>query len=146
MNYSRLAMAAVAAWVVDGIYGFIVYGNLLTSQFAAHPGVFRAADAQAPFMPVMFGGILVGMFVAVAIYAKGYEGGGGIGEGLRFGLLIGLFNASYVWCVDYAILNIGRHMAASMACAAIVEWALVGIVMGLVYRPSVAASRDGHKV
>ena len=29
MNYGRLALAAVAATVVDGVYGFVVYGNIL---------------------------------------------------------------------------------------------------------------------
>ena len=45
MNYSRLALAAAAAWIVDGLYGFVVYGNLLTAEFALYPGVFRPLEA-----------------------------------------------------------------------------------------------------
>ena len=39
MNYSRVAVAAVAATVVDSVYDFVVYGNLPANRFAQHPGV-----------------------------------------------------------------------------------------------------------
>ena len=42
---------------------------------------------------MMFAGILVAMIAAAFIYAKGYEGGAGVQEGVRFGALIGLFMA-----------------------------------------------------
>ena len=70
----------------------------------------------------MFAGILVGMFAVAYIYAKGYEGGSGLQEGLRFGLLIGIFNAGYFIGVDYGILNIGGRLALSMALAGLGEW------------------------
>ena len=47
MNYSRLALTAVAATIADSLFGFIVYGNLLTSEFGRYPAIFRAPDVQA---------------------------------------------------------------------------------------------------
>ena len=44
-------------------------------------------------MPFLFAGLLLTMFVAAYIYAKGYEGGAGVQEGARFGALVGLFMA-----------------------------------------------------
>lgn len=35
MNYTRLALAAIAATLADFVYGFVVYGNILTSSFLA---------------------------------------------------------------------------------------------------------------
>jgi hypothetical protein len=140
MNTTRLALAALAATVVDGVYGFVVYGNAMAGQFAAFPGVFRSAESGAAYLPAMFGGILVGMCAVTFIYAKGYEGRGGAVEGLRFGLLIAIFNAGYVIATDYGILNIGRHLAAAMALAGLGEWLLVGATIGLIYRPAAGAS------
>jgi len=137
MNYGRLALAAVAAWIVDAVYGFIVYGNVLTTDFARYPGVFRPQDAQGPFMPVLFAGILLAMFAAAYIYAKGYEGGSGTQEGMRFGVLIGLLVFGYHGLVSYAVMNLGRRVGAELAIASLVEWTLAGIVIGFVYRPSV---------
>src|SRR5436305_14756977 len=104
MNYGRLALAAVAAWIADAVYGFIVYGNVLSSDFARYPGVYRAQETQAGYMPILFVGILVAMFVAAYIYAKGYEGGSGVQEGMRFGVLIGLLVFGYQGIVSYAIM------------------------------------------
>ena len=135
MNYGRLALAAVAATIVDGIYGFLVYGMLLSGEFGRYPSVFRASDAQ--HLPVMFAGILVGMFAVSYIFAKGYEGRGQI-EGARFGVLVGILNAGYFVGTDYGILNIGRKLAVEMAAAGLIEWTLVGLAIATVYRPAPA--------
>jgi hypothetical protein len=145
MNYSRLALAAAAAWVVDGLYGFIVYGNLMAAEFAQYPGVFRPLEAMNAKMPFLFAGLLLAMAVATFIYAKGYEGGAGFPEGARFGALIGLFMAG-VTVGNYAVFNIGSRLAGSMVIAGLVEWTIVGIVIGLVYRPTPSAARRGAGV
>ena len=142
MNMTRVVLGALAATVVDGFYGFVVYGNALSGQFAAFPGVFRSAENGTAALPVMFCGILVGMLAVTYVYAKGYEGGSGLIEGLRFGLLIGIFNAGCFIGVDYGILNIGRRLALMMALAGLVEWLVVGCTIGLMYR-SAAGTRTG---
>ena len=135
MNYSRLALAAVAAFVVDAVYGFIVYGNILASQFAQHPGVYRPAS-DTSYMPILFAGVLVAAFAATFIYAKGYEGGSGAQEGLRFGAVLDLFALGYTGIVNYAVINISATLGLSMAIAGFIEWIVVGLVIGLVYKPA----------
>ena len=134
MNYGRLAIAAVVATIVDGVYGFLVYGTLMTSQFAQYPGVYRPMDAQAAFMPYLFLGILIAMFAAAYIYAKGYEGGSGVAEGARFGVCIGSFAVGYAVIVAYATTNIGSRFTVVMALASLIEWTLNGVVIGLIYK------------
>ena len=140
MNYARLAAAAAAAWIVDGLYGFVVYGNLMADEFALYPGVFRPLEAMNAKMPFLFAGLLLAMLVAAYIYAKGYEGGAGFPEGARFGAFIGLFVAGLT-VGNYAVFNIGSRLAGAMILAGLVEWTIVGIVIGLVYRPAPSASR-----
>src|SRR5262249_24309693 len=134
--YGRLALAAVAAWVVDGVYGYIVYGSVLASEFSRYPGVYRQPGSAEAYMPFIFLGTIVAMFVAAYIYAKGYEGGSCMQEGMRFGVLVGLLVFGYVGILDYGVLNIGRRMAGSLAVAGLVEWTVAGIVIGAVYKPS----------
>ena len=83
----------------------------------------------------MFVGLLFAMLVASYLYAKGYEGGNGLQEGMRFGVLIGLVMVGYAANVNYAIMNIGKRMAVYYALASLVEWVVVGMVIGSVYRP-----------
>jgi len=136
MNYSRLVLAAVVATVVDACYGFTVYGMLLAGEFGQYPGVYRSNDAGQAYLPLMFGGLLVAIVVVATMYAKGYEGGNGLAEGIRFGLMLGVFVFLAFGGVNYAVLNIGRRLALYAAAAGLVEWTLVGTVIGLVYRPS----------
>ena len=141
MNYGRIAAAAVAATVFDFIYGFLVYGLLLASDFAQFPGVYRPADVGMAYLPVMFAFLLVAFLVTSMVFAKGYEGGTGVAEGVRFGALLGIFVAMAFNGVNYATLNIGRMHSLKMAIAGFVEWTLIGVVIGLVYKPAASPSR-----
>jgi hypothetical protein len=136
MNYSRLFLAALAATIVDALYGFVVYGTLLRSQFVALSNVYRPEDQGTAYMPVLFGGVLIAALAAAFIYAKGYEGGSGIAEGARFGALIGLFAVGYATIVNFATINLTAPFTAVMAAAAFVEWIINGVVIGLVYKPA----------
>jgi hypothetical protein len=138
MNLPRIAIAALVAWIVDSVYGYAVYGMALAGQFAQFPGVYRPMAAVNANLPLMFAGTLVAMFVAAYIFAKGYEGRGGLEEGLRFGVLLAVFLVGYVLIGEYATMNLGRRFSAYMAAAGVVEWILVGITMGLVYAPAAA--------
>ena len=140
MNVGRVVGAGVAATVWDAIYGFCVYGVLLAPEFANYPNVYRSNEAGMAYLPVMFAGILVAMIVAATIYAKGYEGGNGVAEGARFGVLIALFIVCVFVNVNYATLNIGKRLTAMLAIAGFVEWLVAGIVIGLVYKGDAATS------
>jgi hypothetical protein len=141
MNYGRLVIAAVAGTLVDAVYGFLVYGTLLTNQFARFPGVYRPLDVGPSYMPYLFCGIFVAMVAAGYIYAKGYEGGSGAAEGARFGAAIGLFAVGYADIVNFATMNLGRRFTLIMAAATLVEWIIDGTVIGLVYKPAATTRR-----
>jgi hypothetical protein len=141
MNYGRLAAAAVAAAVVDMIYGFVVYGMLLQGQFNQYRAIYRPPEDMSYMLYLMLG-ILIGTFTATYIYAKGYEGGAGAVEGARFGACIGVFVGAYIGLVNYAVMNLGRRIVLSVGAAGFIEWIVLGIVIGAVYKPSsVAAPR-----
>ena len=136
MNFGRIGVAAVAATIVDAVYGYVVYGVLLMSSFSALPGVYRQADTAPAYMPVLFMGTFVAMLAASYIYSKGYEGGNPVSEGLGFGVAIGVFAAGYASLVNFATLNIPPHHGMFMAGAALVEWILAGLVIAHVYKPA----------
>ena len=138
MNYGRLVLAAVVAMVVDLIYGYVVFGMALGSFMAVAPGVFRPLDAVTQHLPAMFGGTLLGMLAATAIYAKGYEGKSGLAEGMRFGLLVAIFSAGYFNIAGSAVMNYGLKLAAVNSVAGVGEWLIVGATIGLLYKPAAA--------
>ena len=135
MNYTRLALAVVAGFIADAVFGFLVYGMLLKHQFEQFPNVYRPESTQGTYMPILFAGILIAMAAAAYIYAKGYEGGSGVGEGVRFGMCMGLFAAGYAAIVGYSLTNIDHWLGLHLILANFFEWTINGTVIGLVYRP-----------
>lgn len=139
MDYKRLALAAVVTWVADAIYGMVVWMGMLGPRMAQYPAVFRAEAAVNANLPLMFAGSLVAMFVMTYIYAKGYDGGSGIGEGLRYGLLLALLMTGFVSIPIYVTFNIGGDIATLASIASFVEMLLIGVVIGVMYKPAAPA-------
>ena len=146
MNYARIVIAAIAATVVDAVYGFVVWGQVLSGEFARYPGIYRANADQTAYLPLMFVGVLVGMLFAAWIYAKGYEGRSGFAEGMRFGAVMGLLFGAYMAGVNYGIMRIGKRMALTYGVGWFGEWLLVGLAIGLVYKPAAGAVRHAAGV
>ena len=140
MNYARLFLAAVAATVFDALYGFVVYGQALSGVFSRYSAVYRAADDMS-HTPVLMAAIFVGTLAAAYIYAKGYEGGSGTTEGVRFGAAIGIFAGVYFGGVSWAVLRVGRDLGPLLIIAGVIEWFLVGLIIGLIYKPSASDAK-----
>ncbi|PYR38656.1 MAG: hypothetical protein DMF93_15725 [Acidobacteria bacterium] len=138
MNYRSLAVAAVAAWVFDSVYGFLVFGLTLQSEFARYPGVFRPFESVNAMLPLMFASSLVGTLLVAYIFAKGRERREGWVEGLRFGIVLASFELFAISIPTYAIYNIGRRLAVETAVAGFVDVVIIGVVLGAIYKPLAA--------
>ena len=136
MNYGRMALAAAVATIVYFIYGFLVEGLLIKKDFAPYSAVYRSAEAVAPYMALGMIAIFIGICVLAIMYGKGYAGGSGVVEGARFGLLVGIFVACAFVATNFVILNIGGKLSLKLAASALLQWTVVGIVIGLIYRPA----------
>ena len=66
-----------------------------------------------------------------------YHGGSGITEGARLGVLIGIFAVCNV-LHNYMNFNFGLKLALGQAAAYFFQWIVVGIVIGLIYKPLAA--------
>ena len=133
MNYTRLALAAVAATIADFAYGFIVYGNLLTGSFLAQAGIYRSAEAQMANMPLGAAAILLAITAATMLFAV--SSFRGLGGGLWFGLLLAVFAIGSGVVVNFATINMTEDHASRMMLASLGEWLVVGAVIGLIYQP-----------
>ena len=142
MNYLRLFLAAVAATITFFIYGFVVHGWLIAKDYIPYPqGVYRAGKAAQAHMPFALIGLSVAILVFTAIYAR-HGRGVGARSGASLGLLFGIFMAGAFVAVNYATLNISGKLAAELGVSDLVEWTLVGTVVGLLYKPSAAKQED----
>ena len=86
-------------------------------------------------MPWAMVEMLVSTVVLTLFWAKMHPGGGGWMQGLHYGVLLAVFFVCSFVVHNWVNLNIGGKLAAQQAAAYFVQWTVVGLVIGLVYKP-----------
>ena len=143
MSYVRIALAGLGAFIVYFVFGGLTFVLLpsLKKEFMKYPAVYRSHESIMSVMPVGMAAMFVGMMVLAVLYAMLYKGGSGLSEGARFGALIGLFAICSFVIHNYVNLNIGLNLTVLQSVAYFIQWLVVGIVLGLIYKPALTFSR-----
>ena len=137
MNYSRLALAALGGTVASFAFGALVFWLVpaLINEAHKYPAVFRPKEEMKTVMPIGLVATFIAILVAAIIFAMIHPGGSGITEGARFGVLMGIFVVCGFVLHNYVNLNIGLKLALGQAVVYFVQWTIIGIVIGLIYKP-----------
>jgi hypothetical protein len=135
MNFGRIAAAAVVAWIVSVGVGFLVNDVLLAGVVAANASALRPQPEILGNLPIGFAFMFIGFFAFAYAYAKGYEGGDGVIEGIRFGVLVALMVIGFGLIWMYVAYPITAGYAVAIVIDSIVECALYGAIIGAIYRP-----------
>jgi hypothetical protein len=137
MNYSRLGLAALGGMVASFAFGFLVMWLVpaLFEEGHKYPAVFRPKEEMMTVMPIGLVATFISILVVAIIFAMIHHGGSGTREGARFGVLIGIFVVCAFVLHNYVNLNIGLKLALMQAAAYFVQWTIIGIVIGLIYKP-----------
>ena len=135
MNFTRIALAAFAAlfayFAVGGIFFTI---PAMRAEFAKYPAVFRTGEAINSVMAVGMLGILLAIGAAAVIFARMHPAGAGLKAGIKFGLILAIFQLGSLVLHNYMNLNIGWRLSALQGIVYMTEWIVVGAVISLVYR------------
>ena len=136
MNYSSLALAALGGTVASFAFGFLVLWLVpaLIKEGHKYPAVFRPKEEMMTVMPIGMVTTFISILVVAIILAMTHQVGSGTREGARLGVLIGIFAVCNV-LHNYVNLNIGLKLALGQAAAYFAQWTVVGIVIGLIYKP-----------
>jgi len=136
MNYLRVFLSALAAFVAYFAIGGLAFtAPWMKNEFMKYPAVYRSQEGIKSVMPIGMLAMFIAMLALAVIYAMLVRSGSGLADGARFGVLIGLFSVCSFVIHNYVNLNIGLTLTIQQACAYFIEWLVVGIVIGLVYKP-----------
>ena len=137
MNYLSVGLAAFGGTVASFAVGFLLFWLApgLIKEGHKYPAVFRPKEEMMKVMPVGMAATFLSILAVAIIFAMMHGGGSGALAGGRFGVLIGIFVVCAFVLHNYVNLNIGLKLALGQAAAYFVQWIVVGIVIGLIYRP-----------
>ena len=136
MNYLRLGLAALGGLVASFAVGFLVIlvAPALLDEAHKYPAVFRPQEEMMSVMPIGIVASFIAMLVVTIIFAMIDQRGSSATKGARLGVLFGIFAVCNV-LHNYMNFNIGLKLALGQAAAYFVQWTIVGIVIGLIYKP-----------
>jgi putative flippase GtrA len=145
MNYGRIALAAVAAWIVSIGLGYLINNVWLLRLYQANAWAFRRTEEITPLLPFGFGLQLLAFVAFAYAYAKGYEGmGSRIGEGVRFGLVIAIMIDGFAIVWNYVTEPIALRLGILQLVEHVGEFGVYGAIVGLIYHDK--ANREGREV
>ena len=133
MNVKKFILTSIVVFIVYEILTYVVHGLILGNTYMAMPGVWRQ-DMQS-MMWIMWLGALFFCFMFVFVFTKGYEGKG-IGEGVRFGLIIGLLMVVVQMLDQYVIYPVPFGLVLQWIVFGLIQYIILGIVAALLYKPA----------
>jgi len=138
MNMMGVVLAALGAFVAYFVVGGVMFVAMpwMKTEFMKYPAVYRPSEGQMKNMPVAMAATFVVTVVLAVLYAMIYHGGVGVVAGAQFGALIGVFAIGTFTVHNYVNLNIGWKLTVEQSVAYFIQWVVVGIVIGAIYRPA----------
>ncbi len=125
----------VAIFVLMQGISFLVHGVMLADTYESLQAVFRGEEQMTSMMHIFWVTSAVSLFFFCFIYIHGVEDGGAL-EGMRFGLLMGLFFAIPAMIDQHVIYPVPASLAITWMISSVVSFAIAGAVFGLIYKPS----------
>jgi hypothetical protein len=139
MTKMRCAIAGAAVFGILFVSDFLVHGLLMKGAYEATAALWRPMGEMRSLMWTMGVLYLVYALVLPYMYSKGYEPGKSpAGQGLRFGLAIGLLLSTGMSLGTYFMISIPLSMAIQWFIAGMIQFTVVGIAIALIHQPKTA--------
>jgi hypothetical protein len=133
MNTKRWIIASLVIFVVDQLLSYLIHSVILAGAYEATSQLWRPMEEMNSMMWLMWLTGLVWSFLFVYIFAKGYEGRG-IMEGVRYGLIIGVFFSLPMSLGTYVTQPITAGIAIGWLIFGIIDITILGIIAALLYK------------
>lgn len=127
-------VVAVFSIVFESIINYLFLGKM----YAATILLWRPMAGMKPLLPYGFITTLITSYILIYIYHRGYEGKlSKLAEGLRFGLVIGIFTALPMSVWSYVMMPMPVSMAIAWFVTGFVDMLIAGAIIGLLYKRAV---------
>ena len=136
MHTKNFILTFFVVFIVNSILNFVLHALIL--PWETYPGSILAENATTPGMILLFVGNLVFSYFFCFIFTKGYENKG-IGEGIRYGLYVGLLIYFSYLFYNYGNFQYSPVLLWGECIGGIVLTVLMGITAAILYKPKAEA-------
>lgn len=130
MNMKRFMLAFVVTFAFVFLFEGLWHGVMMVPMYEATSEVWRP-PAESSMAFLILGQLLYALLISY-VFTRNYEAGG-IAEGLRFGLLMGLLVAS-IQVGTYSYLPIPVSITLLWVLAEVIKGLGAGAILALVYK------------
>jgi hypothetical protein len=134
MNIKRLIVAIIVGWALIFGTDMLIHGLWLGPLYHATQALWRPEAEMHTYICWMFGAQFLIAATFVLVWAKGFAGRGA-GEGVVFGLLLGIFQQTWAMIL-FVVMPLPPELAVKWFLSGLVQAVLLGIVTSFVYKPA----------
>ncbi len=136
MNGKKYLLTVVVAFVLYSVLGFLIHEIILAPDYEPLIGtVLRTDQGFSDRLPALYVGNLIFALAFCLVYVKGYEPGKSwLGQGLRFGLIVGLLLVPFA-LVGYVIFPVEGSLAAKWVVFGYLQVVITGLGVARLYQP-----------
>ena len=138
MNYTRILLAGIAAWIASIALGFLIHDIWLMRLYQANAWAYRRMDDVAELVPIGMAAQLLGSLAFAYAYAKGYDHNrevSGVAQGVRFGLIVAIIVDGFAVAWNYVTEPIALRLGILEVLAVIAQFGVCGAIVGMTYQP-----------
>lgn len=131
----KIAAASIAVFAVFILMDYLVHGLFLGGLYAETASLWRATEALEGLMWIFWVVDAAMAFLTVWLFAQGWEAGKPwLGQGVRFGLVLGLLFSLPMGFSMYAMLPIPLSLGLGWFAGALATFVVAGIAAARVFR------------
>ncbi len=136
MNKKRFILSCLAVFVFVFLFDWIFHQKIMMQSYIATASLWRPQAEMGQHCWWILMAQILGSVIFCYIFLKGYENKG-IGEGLRYGLLIAILFVPH-HLIMYAVQPFPGDLILKWIAGDFVEGALAGMILAAVYRPRIS--------
>lgn len=137
-------LAGIAGGITHFLLGYLIYGMMMRDFFAENlinANIYRPEGSEIMLF-IALGALAQGFFMST-IYSKWARGIHSARQGVEFGALVGAFVGIGIGLLNYGVMNgLGKKGTLVDAIVAIVFFAVVGLVISVVYKATAKKEKE----
>jgi hypothetical protein len=136
MDIKKFLLAALAVFVAYSALGYLIHNIILAGDYEPLVGTtLRTAEGFTQRLPMLYLANLIFALAFCLIYTRGYERGKGwLGQGVRYGLLVGTLLAP-VALIEYVVYPVAGALALKWIFYGYLQVVVCGVATAGLYRP-----------